>query len=211
MGTESQTSGDSASQVWSPYDTGGALIFMPPDDGTTFFDRVIFSCPIGTSVNTLSKDMQNLMRDNQAAEPTDVIATAAWVPKGSVTLQAVIYDDNENPINDWTKPCRCVGVDTGSGFVSVPRLNAINPVYATNTTYTEIRSTVPTSPFPFVSNTTATDLATEQDFMNPRFLGYQIIGIQSGNTSVELFGRIHHGPAQGATGGAQGIFDSKSN
>jgi hypothetical protein len=33
---------------WPALDNGAVLPFMPPDDGATFFDRVIFTCPIGT-------------------------------------------------------------------------------------------------------------------------------------------------------------------
>jgi hypothetical protein len=115
-------------------DTGAVLPFMPPDDGATFFDRVIFTCPIGTVPSSQQTGVPNLAADMDILG--DLFATT------SVGLFAVVYDEEEEPINDWTATCQCVGLKPGSAsaFTPVIRLRDVNPAYATRTTYTEIQA-----------------------------------------------------------------------
>jgi hypothetical protein len=115
-------------------DTGAVLPFMPPDDGATFFDRVIFTCPIGTVPSSQQTGVPNLAADMNILG--DLFATT------SVGLFAVVYDEEEEPINDWTATCQCVGLKPGSAsaFTPVIRLRDVNPAYVTRTTYTEIQA-----------------------------------------------------------------------
>jgi hypothetical protein len=116
-------------------DTGGVLPFMPPDDGATFFDRVIFTCPIGTVPSSVQTGVPNLAADMNQAGGYSSLTT-------SVGLFAVVYDEEEQPINDWTATCQCVGLKPGSAsaFSPVIRLKDVNPAYVANSTYTEIQA-----------------------------------------------------------------------
>jgi hypothetical protein len=53
----------------------------------------------------------------------------------AVGLLAAVYDEEEEPISDWTAACQCVGIEPGSGpaFLSVARLAQLNPAYARRT------------------------------------------------------------------------------
>jgi hypothetical protein len=114
-------------EVWSPYDTGAVIPLAPPDDGGTFTESVIFSCPGGQ----LASDMNTI---EPFSGPTPV------------TLHAVVYDVDEHPVSNWLHTCRCVGLNIplGSGtWVTNVRLSQISGVYSTAATYTEIRGNGP--------------------------------------------------------------------
>jgi hypothetical protein len=117
-------------------DTGGVLPFMPPDNGTAFFDRVIFTCPIGTIPSSTQTGVPNLAADMATAGGGYSSQTT------SIGLFAVVYDEEEEPINDWTATCQCVGLKPGSAsaFSPVIRLKDVNPAYVANSTYTEIQA-----------------------------------------------------------------------
>jgi hypothetical protein len=146
---------------------------MPPDDGGTFFDRVIFTCPIGTVPSSVQTGAPNLAADMNALVPYPQLTS-------SVGLFAVIYDEEEEPINDWTATCQCVGLKPGSAtsFSPVIRLSAINPAYATNSTYTEIQA------------------ANEA-----RFMLHWGIEVHAGAANLEWWGRGHFGEAPVIFGG----------
>jgi hypothetical protein len=129
FGTFSQTTSG-----FGALDTGGILPFMPPDDDTTFFDRVIFTCPIGTIPSAAQTGVPNLAAD------MDLLG--GFTATSSIGLFAVVYDEEEEPINDWTATCQCVGLKPGSAsaFTPVIRLKDVNPAYATRTTYTEMQA-----------------------------------------------------------------------
>jgi hypothetical protein len=122
--------------AWPSFHSGAVLPFMPPDDGATFFDRVIFTCPIGTVPSATQVGVPTLAADMHAFSPFDFTLPA------TVGLFAVVYDEEEEPINDWTATCQCVGLKPGSAsaFTPVIRLRDVNPAYATRTTYTEIQA-----------------------------------------------------------------------
>jgi hypothetical protein len=124
----------SAADNFGALSTGAVLPFMPPDDGATFFDRVIFTCPIGTVASAEQTGVANLAAD------MDLLG--GFVTTTSVGLFAVVYDEEEEPINDWTATCQCVGLKPGSAtsFSPVIRLKDVNPAYVANSTYTEIQS-----------------------------------------------------------------------
>jgi hypothetical protein len=156
-------------QVWSPYDSGQIISFAPPDDGGTFIDSVILSCPIGTTPGTLARDMD--FEDN-----ADQVT-----PPDRIFLRAAVYDLEEVPGVDWTAACHCVGASKTtdappSAFTTIIRLKDLSPTYAANATYTEIRGA------DNVAGTTPR-----------RFLGYWFYVINIPPFNAELFGRLHHG------------------
>jgi hypothetical protein len=124
----------SVSTAFGTLNTGAVLPFMPPDNDTTFFDRVIFTCPIGTVPSAQQTGVANLA--------ADMNILGGFFTTASVGLFAVVYDEEEEPINDWTATCQCVGLKPGSAsaFTPVIRLKDVNPAYQTRTTYTEIQS-----------------------------------------------------------------------
>jgi hypothetical protein len=115
--------------------TGAVLPFMPPDDGAIFTDRVIFTCPIGTVPSATQTGVPNLAADMDEISGYTSVTT-------SIGLFAVVYDEEEEPINDWTATCQCVGLKPGSasGFSPVIRLKDVNPAYQARSTYTEIQA-----------------------------------------------------------------------
>jgi hypothetical protein len=164
-----------AAQEWSPYDSGQIISFAPPDDGGTFVDAVILTCPIGTTPGTLADDMKTL---SNGANFTNYQQTT---PVDRIFLRAAVYDLEEVPGVDWTAACHCVGASKvtdadPSLFTTIIRLKDLSPTYATNATYTEIRG---------ADNVAGT---------TPRqFLGYWFYVINIPPFNAELFGRLHHG------------------
>jgi hypothetical protein len=96
----------------------------------------------------------------------------------SVGLFAVVYDEEEEPINDWTATCQCVGLKPGSAtsFSPVIRLKDVNPAYTTNSTYTEIQGGGPPGP------------TTQQRFMH--HFGIEV-HVGGGAADLEWWGRGH--------------------
>jgi hypothetical protein len=153
---------------WSPYDSGQIISFAPPDDGGTFVDSVILTCPIGTTPGTLAYDME-------------LVNVLQVTPPDRIFLRAAVYDLEEVPGVDWTAACHCVGASKTtdappSAFTTVIRLKDLSPTYATNATYTEIRG---------ANNVAGTEPR--------RFLGYWFYVINIPPFNAELFGRLHHG------------------
>jgi hypothetical protein len=165
--------GTNSEGAWGPLDTGAVFPFMPPDDGATFFDRVIFTCPIGTVPSSAQTGAPNLAADMNALVPYSPLTS-------SVGLFAVIYDEEEEPINDWTAECQCVGIRPGSAtsFITVARLSQLNPAYTTASTYTEIQA------------------ANEA-----RFMLHWGIDVHVGAANLEWWGRGHFGEAALISGG----------
>jgi hypothetical protein len=166
------TGNGSGIQEWSAYDSGQIISFAPPDDGGTFVDSVILTCPIGTTPGTLAYDMDFLV---------SFVNVGQLTPPDRIFLRAAVYDLEEVPGVDWTAACHCVGASKvtdapPSAFTTVIRLKDLSPTYAINATYTEIRG--------------ASDIAGSE---LRHFLGYWFYVINIPPFNAELFGRLHHG------------------
>jgi hypothetical protein len=173
------SSGDGLAQTWSPYDSIQLISFAPPDDGGTFVDTVILTCPIGSTPGTLAADMERLL-ENFAGPAITLWPNWQNPTTDRIILRAAVYDLEEKPGVDWTAACHCVGATKTtdadpSAFTTVIRLKDLSPTYALNATYTEIRGA------------TLTQGGDER-----RFLGYWSYVINIPPFVAELFGRLHH-------------------
>jgi hypothetical protein len=169
--------------TWSPIRTG-ATFFAPIDSPTGIQTTLYLICPRNT-IQGATGPVPSAFPSSLFPVPLNPSTSSTFnasYPDGS--LRALIYDDDEGFLTDWSTDCNCLQT---KALAALP--NGVNAVYASQDTYTEIQ--------------------TDGSFAG--FTGYKAITF-AGIRSVDLFGRLSNanrlslqGNFPGAPGGCGGF------